>query len=490
MWVMLAFYVICGLFMCTLAFTSGTITYALVLHGITLFMVVFQMVTVSGAVLFNKEEAEILLHRPVLPRELLRAKVTVLCAYSAMLAVALNLPAMITGVWLKDGNGWFPLAHTLSTLLMIVFSAGALVVVYQTCLRWFGRERLDGMMTTMQTVLTMLMVLGSQSFRFLVYARLDRFAHAWWLLITPPMWFASLDAVLSTGNFSPLLLAPAITGVVATLLLGWLGFHHLAATYGEGLMMMNEAGPAPSESRQGSRWMRHVLKIPPLSWWLRDPVERSSFLLTSAYFYRDREIKLRLYPAMAQIMIMPFVMLFALPGGTGIAVAGFYLGWLPLMSVQTIEFSEQWRAAEVFQFTPYGKWQSLFHGARKASLALITLPVLVLVVAAALFFKHADTQILLLLPSLIIIPVWSLVPGISDPWLPFSKPFDGRKQSARGCIMMSIVMTVSAVLGGGSWLCMKYGWFAWFLLGETLLATATYISLRLAISHTAEWEDA
>lgn len=491
-WGMLALYLMVGLFMCSLAYRADTLTFAVALHGITLFMVVFQMVTFAGTVLFNKEEAEILLHRPVTPRQLLRAKVTILCAYSAMLAGALNLPGMVTGFWLKDGTGWFPLAHACSTLLMIIFSAGALVVVYQSCLRWFGRERLDGMMTTMQTLLTILMVLASQSFRFLAGARFERLAHAWWAPFMPPVWFASFDSALSAGDFSPGTLAPAFAGVAATFLLAWLAFHHLVAVYGEGLMTLNEAGPgaalAPGRKPR-SRWMRRLVKIPPLSWWLRSPVERSAFLLVSAYFHRDREIKLRLYPAMAQLLVMPFIMLFAVPGGFGIMLAGFYLGWLPLMSMQVTEYSEQWRAAEVFQFTPCGRWQPLFHGARKASLVLITLPVLALLAAVVFFFKHGNSQYLLLVPSLIVMPVWSLVPGLADPWLPFSKPFDARRQGSRGFTMMLVVLAVSGILGWMAWFCMAHGLFTLFLIGETAAALIVYAAMSFVIARQDEWED-
>lgn len=490
-WGMLALYLMVGLFMCSLAYRADTLTFAVALHGITLFMVIFQMVTIAGTVLFNKEEAEILLHRPVTPRQLLRAKVTVLCAYSAMLAGALNLPGMVTGFWLKDGAGWFPLAHACSTLLMIVFSAGALVVVYQTCLVWFGRERLDGMMTTMQTLLTIVMVLASQSFRFLANANFDRLAHAWWAVLLPPVWFASLDSVLSAGDFSVYALVPAFAGVAATFLLAWLAFHQLVAAYGEGLMTLNEAGPsavAPA-GKPRSRWLRNLVDAPPLSWLLRTPVERSSFLLVSAYFFRDREIKLRLYPAMAQLLVMPFIMIFAVPGGFGIALAGFYLGWLPLMSMQVIEYSEQWRAAEIFQFTPCGRWQQVFHGARKASLCLITLPVLAVIVAVIFFFKHGSSQFLLLVPSLIVLPLWSLVPGIADPWLPLSKQFDGRKQSARGCGMMGIVFAVSGILGSMAWYCMKHDLFTLFLLGEAVAAVIIYAAMSFFINRQGEWED-
>ena len=42
-----------------------------------------------------REEVEILLHRPVPPKELLRAKILVLLIYSMLLALSLNLAGLI-----------------------------------------------------------------------------------------------------------------------------------------------------------------------------------------------------------------------------------------------------------------------------------------------------------------------------------------------------------------------------------------------------------
>lgn len=481
-------YVVFGLMICAAVPASDTMAFAVLLHGVTLFLVVFQLVMTAGTVLFNKEEAEILLHRPVLPRELLRAKVTVMCAYSAILAAALNLPGMIAGLWLRDAQWWFPLAHLCSMLLLVVFCAGALVVVYQACLRWLGRERLDGMMATMQTVLTVMLVLASQSFRFMSRFHMDRLLHSWWLLVMPPMWFAALDALLASAQFQPSLIAPAFAGVAATALVAWLGFTRLAGTYGEGLMLLNETSGVPRKTG-GGRCLRRLLAVPPLSWWVGDPVERSAFLLAGAYFFRDREMKLRLYPSMAQIVVMPFFFIFAVPGGWGVAFAATYMGWLPMMAMDIIECSEQWRASGIFQFTPRGKWQLLFNGVRKAAIALFAVPALVLLAAAEFFFKHAASQCLLVLPSLLAIPVWSLVPGVANPWLPLSKAFDSRAQSFRGCIMMPIVFAVSAALATAAWYCMRSGWYAWFLLGETLLAAAIFAILSSIIARSGEWED-
>ena len=45
-----------------------------------------------------------------------------------------------------------PRAHPLARLEAL-FCTGCVVLVYQLCLRWFGRERLDGLMTTVQVVM-------------------------------------------------------------------------------------------------------------------------------------------------------------------------------------------------------------------------------------------------------------------------------------------------------------------------------------------------
>ena len=61
------------------------------LHCLT-FMFVGMFVTASvGEVLFNKDESEILLHRPILPKTLLRAKIGVLAEVSLWMAGALNV---------------------------------------------------------------------------------------------------------------------------------------------------------------------------------------------------------------------------------------------------------------------------------------------------------------------------------------------------------------------------------------------------------------
>ena len=143
----LVFYALFGLF--ALGFIRQPVfALAVYLHAMTFIFLGMFVAASAGEVLFNKEEADILLHRPVTPRALLQAKIGVLVQVSLWLAAAFNLGGFIAGVFARDGGWLFPLAHALSTVLEALFCTGCVVLTYQLCLRWFGRERLEGLMTT------------------------------------------------------------------------------------------------------------------------------------------------------------------------------------------------------------------------------------------------------------------------------------------------------------------------------------------------------
>ncbi len=120
---------------------------SLYLHGLTFVFLGMFVASSAGEILFNKEEADILLHRPIPPRTMLWAKIRVLLEVSLWLAGAFNLAGLIAGVLKPDGSWLYPFAHAASTVLEAGFCTGCVILVYQLCLRWLGRERLEGVMT-------------------------------------------------------------------------------------------------------------------------------------------------------------------------------------------------------------------------------------------------------------------------------------------------------------------------------------------------------
>jgi hypothetical protein len=491
LWLTLGVYALIGLV--ALAFLRQPVfALSVYLHAMTFVFLGMFVAASAGEILFNKDEGEILLHRPVSPRQLLWAKIAVLVEVSLWLGGAFNAVGLFAGLAAPDGRWLFPIIHAISTALEALFCTGCVVLVYQLCLRWFGRERMEGLMTTAQVLVSIAAVVGGQivprvMFRFREVATLG--VKTWWICLLPPAWFAGFDdAIAGAGTGGAWILAGL--AILATTVVVWLAFGKLAADYGTGLQVMGETvSPARKHSGQ-RRWIDVLVNKPPLSWWLREPVERAAFLLTSAYLMRDRDVKLRLYPGLAPMLVMPVIFLLQgrRPGETGgfaFAFASGFLGIVPLMGLQLLQYSQQWQASDVFRSAPMAGPAPLCHGARKAVLLFLTLP-LILLFGAILWVMRTDpSQIYLTIPGLIALPVYSLIPGLAGA-VPLSMPTEEAKSAGRGVTMIA-VMFVSVALSGLAAFLWNVGGFGWFVGIEAVGAAALYVCLRLRLK-AARWQ--
>ena len=226
---------------------------AVYLHAMTFVFLGMFVASSAGEVLFNKEEADILLHRPINARALLWAKVRVLIEVSLWLAGAFNLAGLMVGLTARDGHWWFPIVHILSTALEALFGTGCVVMIYQLCLRWFGREKLDALMTTAQVLISVAAVLSGQLLPQLIF-RLDKVvgftAKTWWIALLPPAWFAGLDDALSgTMQRSSWLLGGIALAVTAAVL--GLAFGKLAKDYQTWVADFGGERSRPAVQRRG-----------------------------------------------------------------------------------------------------------------------------------------------------------------------------------------------------------------------------------------------
>ena len=132
------------------------------LHAMTFLMVGMMLASSSGTLLFNAEEADILLHRPVSPRVLLAAKVSVLILVALVLALALNLAGFALGIFGRNGTWLYLPVHLVTLALEVTFAASMVTLAYGLCLRWFGREKLDNFITTAQVIVAVVAMVGGQ----------------------------------------------------------------------------------------------------------------------------------------------------------------------------------------------------------------------------------------------------------------------------------------------------------------------------------------
>jgi len=469
---------------------------AVFLHAMTFVFLGMFVAASAGEILFNREESDILMHRPVTPRAMLWAKIRVLVEVSLWLAGAFNLVGLFVGFG-SAGNWRFPLIHIFSTTLEALFCTGCVVLVYQLCLRWFGRERLDGLMTAAQVFVTIAAVLAGQILPRLVFQFghvLDVGESSWWIGLLPPAWFAGLDdAVAGSSQTTSWLLA--VPALVVTAVVLWIAFGRLAGDYETGLQALNETISPRLKKTGRRRWLDRLVQLPPLSWWLRDPVARASFLLTAAYLVRDRDVKLRVYPGIAPVLVIPFIFLLQSTGhkgandfGFGVPFSGLYLGLVPLLGLQMLQYSQQWQASDIFRAAPMAGPAQLCHGARRAVILLLALPMLLLVGLVVWLLRGDVTQLILFLPGLIALPVFALLPSLGGRGVPLSVPPDAAKSANRGLGLIG-VMIITFGLAQVASLAWTQHWFRWLILGESLVAAALYGILRFRLSQ-ARWPSA
>jgi hypothetical protein len=464
------------------------------LHGMTLGFLGLFVASSTGEILFNKDEPDILLHRPVDAAELLWAKVSVLILVSLWLAGGFNLAGTITGIYASNGGWMYPAVHLASTALEAMFCTSLVVVVFQLCLRWLGREKLDGLMTTAQVIMAVMVVMAGQIVPRMMGTMmmdLDKLTSAWWMMLLPPAWFAGFDDALAAHGGVHSWIMAAI-GLVVTGFLTWLAFGRLAGDYEAGLQLMNQSRTFTAKSRSRRKFVDRLAHVPPLSWWLRDSVARASFLLVIAYLLRDRDVKLRVYPGIAPMLVLPVI--FLLPGHGiggndntfGIIFGACYLSLIPAITLGLLQYSDQWQASDLFRIAPIVGPAQISHGARRAVIFLLTAPlVLVFAVAVVLITGHVSS-LLLILPGVIAAPVYSLVPGLAGKAVPLSQPMESAKGAGRGLYFLLLTMICFA-LTGAAWFCWRYHWYGWFLAGEVTLALCAYVILRAA-TFSARWE--
>jgi len=149
-----------------------------------------------------------------------------------------------------------------------------------------------------------------------------------------------------------------------------------------------------------------------------------------------------------------------------------------------LQFSQHWQAADVFRVAPLAGPARLCRGARIAVLGLVVVPMTVAYSVLLYLVAPAPTTLLLLVPGLMSIPVFALLPNLRGRAVPLSQPPEEAKSAGRGLTMIG-VMVASMIIAGSATIAWKLNLFGAFLLVETIIMAAAYVLLRRAVDRSA-----
>jgi len=473
--VVLVMYMLVGLMtgIIVLSTQIDLFTYTILVHSMTFFVVGMAVTSESGDILFNPNESDVLMHRPIDPRTLLLAKSINLVVFTLILATALNLFPTFFGLAAMGARAWFPVVHLISMVVLCVFCAAAVVCTYGIVIKFLDREKFDNFAAWSQVAMSVLFIGGYQ----IVPRLLQRFEgltlkpYARYLFPLPPAWFAGLDSWIA-GNQGASGALLGLLGLVTTLTLAYVAIGKLSPSYSEGLTKINESRSSAPTRVRGRK--RIAIRNPILRWWLRDPIELWSFRLAAAYMRRDRDIKLRLYPSLTIFLIFPLMSLLD-RNRSGFSVfvplmTVWMLGIMPLQALQTLQMSQHYLAADIFAIAPLRSAAPVFHGVRKAMLFYLLMPALcIAAILIGYLAPGGGSGLLLAVPGLVAIPVLSLFPALTEEYLPLSRPPSRGTQSSRNMVLMFMSMLAMAAV-----LIMSYAaWvfeIIWYVVGIEVIA--------------------
>jgi ABC-2 type transport system permease protein len=481
---LLAMYAVMGLMFGLLAFIHpDAFTFSLVVGSATFMMTGMTLVAESSTLLFDPRDHDILGHRPIHPRTLLAARSLSLVALSLVLGLALNLVPTFTGLFTRDARPWFPLVHLVTLVIMSVFTAGTVVFAYALLARLVSRRTFDSIASWTQVAISVVLIVSYQIVPRLM-DRLQGFsieaAHPV-LMFLPPTWFASLSMVM-LGTVSGLRMwTMAMMALLFTIGLAWAANRYLAAGFARQVAALGEAvapekparararpsraGEAGGASRAGAPTGALMGTLLP------DPVERGAFRLARAYLARDRDMRMRIYPSLAMIVVFPVIAILDPQRNSrlGAIMAVFMAGTLPASAMMTFKMSPHYQAAELFRYAPIRGTAALFHGVRKAMILFLAVPG-VLLSGTILWFGLPDHRVLLLaIPALMAIPTLSLIDGLAGDYLPLSMaPTGGRQGAINIGIMIASFVTLAVIAGLAAW-AQAAGWL-WQMAAVELAA--------------------
>jgi hypothetical protein len=204
---------------------------------------------------------------------------------------------------------------------------------------------------------------------------------------------------------------------------------------------------------------------------------------------RNREIKLRLYPSLAYILIFPFLGMFTegladpFESGEGRFYAMMGAGMISstgLAAVESLLFSEHYKAAYILRVAPITRIGYIRSGFRKAVFIYIVLPgFAVLFALYAALWANPLHALLVLLPWLAIAPAQLMVPFLFREALPLSRKYQKGEQSARNILIFIVSFTVLIVLAVAQGIALSMNFpYALFLAIVAVIALLCYVVLR------------
>ncbi|MGP1434411.1 MAG: hypothetical protein ACTTKP_09050 [Catonella sp.] len=255
-----------------------------------------------SAVLLDTTEKSFYGALPIGHNEINTAKNIHIAYYIGTIAFSMMLPSMITAFIFH--GALYGLLFVVMSVVITVFCLHLAGTIYYLLLKVFSGEKLKDILSGFQVFMTIAMVLAYQIvprvINFAEFAKAE-LTFSPFFIILPPAWFAGILAVFFAATSAGYYYILAGMAVAALVLLEIVYKRKVMPEFEGELDKLTETA---KENKSLSTFSMFLCKM--LS---KDEQENAFMKLVLIQISRNRDIKLKLYPQLANALILPFIIL-------------------------------------------------------------------------------------------------------------------------------------------------------------------------------------
>ncbi|MCJ1909993.1 hypothetical protein [Planococcus ruber] len=415
--------------------------------GMILFILMTSMISDFSAVLLDVRDKNIIQTKPVSRKTMAAAKIVHIMIYMGFVTVAFTAIPFVVGL-VKHGFLFaviFLIELVLTVLLVVVFTS----LLYLVILRFFDGDKLKDIINYVQILLSVGVVVGYQVLiRAFDFVDLNlTYSFSWWHVLIPPIWYGAPFEVFLNGNSANYLIAFTVLAVLVPVVAIWL-YAKLMPSFERNLeKLLSDT----KKRKKKKNWVDEIgAKL-----LCRSKEERIFFRFAASMMKKEREFKLKVFPALGMSLFFPFLFIFTYPREGGLEeISGgsmflfvYFCNFMIPSLVYMLRFSEGYKGGWLFRAAPIVKTSRAYSGAIKAFFVKLYLPVFLVV--SILFIWIFSARIL---PDLAAVMLGGLLQTlithkvVTEDEFPFSASFEFAQEAGTGKMLVLTLMTFGFVL--------------------------------------------
>lgn len=413
-----------------------------IIFGVALFILMTSLIADFSPVLLDTRDKAILDTKPVDAKTIAVAKFIHIFIYFILLVGSFAIIPILFMLFVQ--GLFFTVLFVVMLMLFLVFTMALTSLVYILVLKLFSGTSLRNTISYIQILFAIGIIVGYQLI-IRTYGYVDTemmYVFKWWHAVLPPFWFAAPFELVMNQNTSASIIVLSCMSLVIPIAAMGLYYYYMPTLEKNIQKLQVYSNTSQEKSSFIERFWGNVL--------CRTEDDRVYFQFVYRMIQREREFKLKVYPALGIGVVLPFIFLFSLVGTVSQGELADSLSYLYIyvmhlfigIALYTFQFSGSFKGAWLFKASGGGKTTPLYKAVLKVFWVKLYTPMF-LVVATGYILLFSQMTLL----DAAAVFLSAIVQSLLSYWLlmksdyPFALPFE-KAQEAGSSVQALLLMLV------------------------------------------------